>query len=54
MMLHIPPRCTSITKYEDDTVIYVAGKDIKEINASLSNAISELSGCPGEMNKSST
>ena len=30
-------------KYADDTVVYVAGKGIKEINAKLSNAMAELS-----------
>ena len=33
----------SIIKYADDTVIYVAGKEIKEINAKLSNAMTALS-----------
>ena len=33
----------SIIKYADDTVIYVAGKEIKEINTRLSNAMAELS-----------
>ena len=33
----------SIIKYADDTVIYVAGKEIKEINTKLSNAMAELS-----------
>ena len=33
----------SITKYADDTVIYVAGKEIKEINTRVLNAMAELS-----------
>ena len=33
----------NIIEYEDDTIIYIAVKEIKEINAKLSNAIVELS-----------
>ena len=33
----------SIIKYTDDTVMCVAGKKIKEINAKVSNAMAELS-----------
>ena len=34
---------TSIITYEDDITIYVASKEIKEIDAKLSNAMAELS-----------